>query len=473
MTEIRNSDETRLGRGIIRQCQAHPEQSGFFPLVQGSEAFLARIRLAEIADRNIDVQYYFIVDDVTGVLFIDALLQAADRGVHVRLLLDDVRTKGKDLGLAALDAHPQFEIRIFNPFSRRELRFFDVVTDFDRVNRRMHNKSITVDKQVTIVGGRNIGDEYFDARADLNFGDLDLLGVGPIAQDVSTAFEHYWRSKAAVPIESFAKYRGDRASLTKLREQFTRRVESAMETDFATAAATEFDYGLEDGSLQLDWAPAELVYDLPDQVAAQMGRQLRPMIETSMELLLVSPYFVPQADGVAMFSELCRHGGRVVIVTNSLASTDVAAVHAGYARYREEIVKAGVELWEIKPDLETRRMPTMRIGSSRSSLHAKFFIRDRQQMLVGSFNWDPRSIRINTEMGILVHSDEIAAPFAGQLLSRLPEFAYRVTLNDKGRLQWLYEAKGESRVFDREPQTGFWRRATAAIFGLFPFEGQL
>ena len=197
MTEIRNSDETRLARGIVRQCQAHPDLSGFFPLVQGSEAFLARLRLAEIADRSIDVQYYFIVDDFTGVLFIDALLRAADRGVHVRLLLDDVRTKGKDLGLAALDAHPQFEIRIFNPFSRRELRFFDAVTDFDRVNRRMHNKSYTVDKQVTIVGGRNIGDEYFDARADLNFGDLDLLGVGPIAQDVSTAFEHYWTSKAA------------------------------------------------------------------------------------------------------------------------------------------------------------------------------------------------------------------------------------------------------------------------------------
>lgn len=463
---------------------AHPGESGFLLLSDGIDAFGARLLLARGAKVSIDAQYYFILDDVTGHMFFLELLNAADRGVRVRLLLDDIATKGYDPGLAALDTHPHFEVRIFNPFTRSKGRLFSGVSEFGRVNRRMHNKSFTVDGLVALIGGRNIGAEYFAAREDMNFSDLDVLGSGPVARDSGTAFDDYWSSEAAVPISVLVEPPEDpEAGLAEVR--------AGLEDSIATIDDTRYDAALESTILEqlelnpgsLQWDPALLVYDAPeksrtgtkadDAVADALRAPLREAIDAAAEeLLVISPYFVPLESGVTGLCALPARGVRTVIVTNSLASTDVAAVHAGYAPYREDLLECGVELFEIRPDIHIRGTKRGGVGMSASSLHAKGFLIDRRQLFVGSFNWDPRSAGINTEMGVLLDSPTLASDVAERLLVGLPQVAYQVILVD-GDLRWVTYEDGQKVVEKKEPETTFWERFTAGFFELLPIRGQL
>lgn len=463
---------------------AHPEESGFLLLTDGIDALGARLLMADRAQVSIDAQYYFILDDVTGHVFFRELLKAADRGVRVRLLLDDIATQGYDPGLAALDSHPHFEVRIFNPFTRSKGRLFSGVSEFGRVNRRMHNKSFTVDGIATVIGGRNIGAEYFAAREDMNFGDLDVLGFGPVAHDAGSAFDDYWNSEAAVPVSVLAAPPDDpKVALAKLRE--------ALEGSLATLDGTQYRAALESTILEqaelepdmLQWAPARVVYDAPeksrtgteadDAVADQLRAPLRKAIEeANEELLVVSPYFVPLDSGVAGLCALPERGVRTVVVTNSLASTDVAAVHAGYAPYRKDLLECGVKLYETRPDSRVAGTRRGGVGMSRSSLHAKGFVIDRRQLFVGSFNWDPRSVGINTEMGVLLDSPALAKSLAERLESRIPQAAYEVVLED-GEIRWVTHDDGQTVVLDKEPGTTFWQRFTAGFLELLPIRGQL
>src|SRR5690606_33607887 len=322
--------------------------SGIYPLLEGRDAFAARLLLARAAERSIDAQYYIWRNDLTGHLLFSALYDAAERGVRVRLLLDDNRTGGLDPLLAALDAHPNIEIRLFNPFTMRRLRLLQYVTDFSRVNRRMHNKSFTVDNQVTIIGGRNVGDEYFDAAplGELAFADLDVLAVGPVVGSVSEQFDEYWKSDSAYPADRLlAPVPG--ASAPAL---FSPRPAEA--EWLAAVRSSRLLEELLEGTLELVWAPTRMISDHPAKglgLAPPETHFPQVLVEAlgppQAELDLVSPYLVPGTAGMDTFVSIATRGVRVRVLVNSLEATDVRAVHAGYAKRRHALLAAGVELF--------------------------------------------------------------------------------------------------------------------------------
>jgi putative cardiolipin synthase len=476
------SPETFLGQFVEPLAAAHPGQSGFYVLGDGIEALVARLQLAQRAERSIDLQYYLLHAEPTGYVFVEQLLKAADRGVRVRMLLDDITTKGYDIGLAALDSHPQIEVRIFNPFSRRAGRGLDFVTDLKRVNHRMHNKSMTVDNTATIVGGRNIGDVYFDARRDMNYNDLDLLAFGPVAQDVSQSFDLYWNSMASVPVLALVDAPEGPQALVQLRQLLAAQVEEAKKTPYAAAFESTYHEFVERLAGSLTWEDWTLVADPPEkaqdgfdpQRTERLTAQLRPVADAAQsELVVVSPYFVPGKSGVAWFRELLERGVRVVVVTNSLSSTDVAPVHAGYSRYRQDLLKAGVELWEIRADPVRLSRRRRGLGQSNSSLHTKAFVVDRRYLFVGSFNFDPRSVDLNTEMGIVLDSPPLAVPILNTLFEALPIRAYRLRLDADEQIEWVARENDTEVVYHTEPQTGFWRRFSVGFLRLLPIEGYL
>jgi len=476
--------DTFLGRLVAEEAGEHPGLSGFVPLSDGIDALGARLILIDRAERSIDAQYYFILNDVTGHLFVSRLLAAADRGVHVRLLVDDIATRSLDVGMAELDGHPNFEIRIFNPFSRRLGRILHFVMNFRRANRRMHNKSFTVDGVATVVGGRNIGAEYFAAREDVNFGDLDLLGFGPVARDVGVAFDAYWNDALAAPIAELVRpARDPDAGLESLRARIAGSLEGLESSDYGEALrSTLLDrlQGMEGG---VEWAPAHVVYDppgkirgekVPGQIAGRLATSLLHAIgKAERELLVVSPYFVPLGVGVELLGATRARGVRSIVLTNSLASSDVVAVHSGYAPFRIPLLRRGVELFESRSD--ARMAGPIRAGAarSRSSLHAKIFVVDRRRLFVGSFNWDPRSVAINTEMGIMVDSPVLARRVAELVMALLPSAAWRVGETGSGRLRWSRTEAGRELSATREPGAGFWRRLLAAILRWLPIREQL
>ncbi len=481
-TAFADTADTYLGRQIGDLEDKQPGTAGFYLLSDSLDSLAARLLLAKRAERSLDAQYYLITSDHVGFVFIGSLLEAADRGVRVRLLLDDIQTQGYDAGMAALDSHPNFEVRIFNPFSGRGSRVGDGLTDFKRINRRMHNKSFTVDNQVTIIGGRNIAEEYFAGREDVNFGDLDVLGIGPVVGDVGRMFDTYWNHRAALPVPAFAKMPEDPAKeLEKLRERIAQAREEIGSTRYAAAVRKEVqDWIASDLSLYT-WAPYQVVYDSPDKARASTAKDAASIVDplreairgAHEELLFISPYFVPRKSGIESFRELKDRGLRIRVITNSLASTNHSVVHSGYAPSRKPLLKMGVELYEVRPD--ARVSGTRRAGnvSAEGSLHTKAFVVDRQKLFVGSFNLDPRSADLNTELGVIIESPELASLSVDWVDEALPRATYRVTLNDKGKLLWTGQSNGEPEIWTQEPQTGFWTRFNVSFMRILPIKGQL
>lgn len=345
-----DTDNSYLGSWATRLVATKPEaESGFYPLQDGIDALSARLLLAERAEHSIDTQYYLIKTDTAGLAFIGALLRAADRGVRVRLLLDDVFTKGYDAGMAGLDSHPNIEIRVFNPFNRGAAgKAWSGLTDLRRVNRRMHTKTFTVDNQVTIIGGRNIADEYFGAREDAKFGDLDVVGIGPVVRDVSGMFDSFWNHETALPVPAFADTVEDPAdSLLRLRIRLADAREEIADTRYAAAVlATALEF-MEIADDTLSWAPYHLVYDSPDKGIKSTSMPsvaiVPPLVDAlraaQRELIVISPYFVPRKSGVEFFSAIQARGVQVTIVTNSLAANNQLTVHGGYAPSRKPLLQ--------------------------------------------------------------------------------------------------------------------------------------
>jgi len=483
---------TRLGAKIAERTVRHPGLSGIYPLPDPVDAFTARIGLAAAAERSLDVQYYIWHPDTTGYLLFEALWQAAERGVRVRLLLDDMNTNGLDPVIAALDSHPNIEVRLFNPFAHRSGRMLDYLGDFRRVNRRMHNKAMTADNQVTIVGGRNIGDEYFAAGEGVAFTDLDVAAVGRVAQEVSTEFDLYWASPAAYPADRLVEA-ADSAARAALQEKFkVTRASPAAQQYLAAIKASTFLNQVRAGDLPLDWCRASVHYDdpakvqhPPEVVEYRMGPRLREAMGQPVRSMdIVSPYFVPGDEGTAALCECARNGVKIRILTNSLAATDVGAVHAGYARYREKLIAAGIKVYELKPTAEqiaARKSPPAGAemetthghvhGSSSASLHAKTFALDGERIFVGSFNLDPRSVALNTEMGILLESPALAQDLQRAFEEKVPQRAYEVRLaSPGGDLEWIEHRPEGDRTFTREPETGWFRRLGVGFQSLLPIE---
>jgi cardiolipin synthase C len=489
-TAFTDTADTRLGRAANAAGTARPGLSGVYPLLDSRDAFAARVLLAEAAERSLDVQYYIWKADMSGALLFKALRAAADRGVRVRLLLDDNNTAGMDDTLAALHAHPQIEVRLFNPFTLRTPRLLGYLTDFARLNRRMHNKSFTADNQSTIIGGRNVGDEYFGATDGLAFVDLDVLAIGPVVADVSADFDRYWASASAYPADLLLPA-ADPARVAQLADKA-----SFIERDPAAAGYlsavrdTPFVRQLLEGTLPLQWAPTRLVSDDPAKVLGKgnagttLPQQLRGIIGTpAMELELVSPYFVPGENGTAALVDMARHGVAVSVLTNAMEATDVLPVHAGYAKRRKALLRGGVKLYELRrlavapdaPDPPNVPAAAGRSGnalfqSSGSSLHAKTFSVDRSKVFIGSFNFDPRSRDLNTEMGFVIDSPALAGDIADLFGSGLGTNAYEVRLDAEGDLIWL-EQRGDRIVrHEREPGAGPWQRFVVWIVSLLPVE---
>ncbi|WP_319782938.1 phospholipase D family protein [Oceanisphaera sp. IT1-181] len=487
--EPRESKYTRLGQGIINEAEDHQGSSGFYLLSNGLDAFVTRLSLMEAADQTLDVQYYLFHKDATSKLFTHYLVRAADRGVRVRLLLDDFGHYGQERLLRALVEHPNISIRLFNPFANRKLPYLDFLTRFSKVQRRMHNKSFIADTQAAIIGGRNIGNTYFSADEYTNFTDLDVLGVGQFATEVSTVFDLYWQHSLAVPVQDLQR-RTIKLSLAGVRRKLAVRRHSKISRAYlARLADLELVERLKKGELELYWAKSQLVYDHPDKLlnhCSDTRGHLAPTLdclwqEVTTEALLVSPYFIPGDNGVATFASWVAAGAKVTVLTNSLAANDVPMVHAGYARYRPALLNAGVQLWELQPDSKKARKSRRSRGlpsSSKASLHAKTMIFDRKILFVGSLNLDPRSLNLNTEIGVLIHSSAIAEFASKIFLAELPEHAWRLETNkqegSRHQLQWSDKSNPETIMhYQTEPQASRWSRFRAWVFGHLPLESLL
>ena len=476
---LSDTNTTRLGKRVSPLAAAHPGTSGIYWLPDARDAFAARMRLAEVAERTLDVQYYIWRDDMTGTMLFEALRAAADRGVRVRLLLDDNNTSGLDTALAALDAHPNIEVRLFNPLGIRRPRFLSYLVDFSRLNRRMHNKSFTADNQATIIGGRNIGDEYFGATDGILFVDLDVLAVGPVVTEVSDSFDAYWNSSSAYPVDHLLP----RATTAQLAEvaSAARVSEGRPEALVYTSALrrSQFVHDLVQGNLTLEWAPTRMISDdpakglglaAPETLLPEKLKQTLGAPETRLDL--VSAYFVPAAAGVDWFTGLAKRGVKVRVLTNSFEATDVPFVHAGYAKRRTALLKAGVSLYESRltgPDGE-KTHPHGGTGSSGSSLHAKTFAVDGARVFIGSFNFDPRSAELNTEMGFVIESPALARQIDEAFRTSVPMDAYKVGLSEGGQILWEESRHGVPVRHEKEPGTSAWQRAWVRFLSLLPIE---
>jgi putative cardiolipin synthase len=472
---LADTGHTRLGRGVAQAMVSHAGETGVHALSDPRDAFAARVLLAHAAERSLDVQYYIWRNDTTGDLLCEALWRAAERGVRVRLLLDDNNTRGLDPAIAALDAHPNIEVRLFNPYANRGFRLGELITDFSRLNRRMHNKSLTADNAATIVGGRNIGDEYFGAQGHVEFADLDVLAVGAVVPEVSKAFDAYWNSESAYPAAALLPP-AQPDSAAQVRNAWAALQQDPKATGYVEALrTTALVQQLVAGTLPFEWTQARVIQDDPAKVLHPPERSELHMLprltaalgEPARELDLISPYFVPTKQGTAALTALAGRGVKVRVLTNSLSATDVAPVHAGYAKYREELLRGGVRLYELKPserqdDREKRAVG----GSSDASLHAKTFAVDRSRIYVGSFNLDPRSSRLNTEMGVVVESSRLATRLSAELDALLPKVAYEVRLSADNSLEWR-----EGDVVHRsEPGTGVLQRLWIGLLSILPIE---
>jgi putative cardiolipin synthase len=464
-----------LAERATPSAETHADQSGVLMLVDSRDAFAARAQLVDAARHSVDCQCYIWRNDISGNLLLDALRRAAQRGVRVRLLLDDHNTAGLDALLAACAAQPNFEVRLFNPHRLRRWRLLGLLLDFARLNRRMHNKSFTIDGAVTIVGGRNVGDEYFGAHQERSFIDLDVLVVGEAVARVARDFERYWASKSAVRAQRVvaAISAATHGALRQAAEALLRSPEArAYAGDIATL---QFAQRLREGTLPLEWARAWLVSDPPSKGLGFVGRRKlllrrlkRILGAPQRELLMISPYFVPTRGGMRMLLGLARRGVRITVLTNSLDATDVAAVHAGYAGYRKALLRAGVVLYEMKRRSGFPRDRARGKGeSSGSSLHAKAFSVDGARVFVGSFNFDARSVRLNTEMGLVIESAKLAEFLAGEVATeRFRREAYAVRMGESGRLEWVEQTAGGERVHLREPDAPLGRRLVVRALSL-------
>ena len=467
---IDSSENTSLKRRVDEWTAMNTGPSGFYPLIRGSDALGARLQLIKAAEKTIDVQYFLMKTDAAGYVFSAALLSAADRGVRVRFLLDDIFTSVKNENLAIIDSHPNIELRLYNPISRKGVGTFNYLGDFKRANRRMHNKSFIVDNQVAIVGGRNIADEYFELNTGGEFRDFDMVVIGPAAGEVSIQFDAFWNHDRTVPAEAVLGKFSDE-DIAQFRADIDRKHIEEAEDIHRGAVNSKLMLSFENDEAPLYSADAIVLTDDPDKLVQEISQENQVLVqamadiveEASTEVVVLSPYFVPGDEGVEFWRSIVAKGVRVVIITNSLASNNHTSVHSGYSKYRKDIIRAGVELYEARANAVSDGTQAKEM-----TMHTKAMMFDRQRLFVGSLNLDPRSIEINSEMGIVVTSAEMSGDLMDQLFDGLADWTYRVKLNENGRLRWHATIDGVDVVETSEPLARWWTRFNAWILKLGP-----
>jgi len=475
---IIDTTDTRLGKDVSQWIQTHGVLSGFYPLYQGMDALGVRLRLAEEADKGLDLQYFLMKNDTAGLVMTNALLKAADRGVRVRFLLDDIFTTAEDRVLLLINKHPNIEVRLFNPISRSGFSTLNFFGDFKQANRRMHSKSFTVDNQISVVGGRNIADEYFDLKTEFVFIDFDVMAMGPIAAEISTSFDEFWNHSRAVPMDQIAASKVDE-DLETVRASIEEEFNGIYDTVYKHALNSKLFQDIMEETQPMFPAKARVLSDSPDKLIneiseeqMQLATDLREvLLSAEKEVVFISPYYVPGAGGVQLVRNLVDKEVRVIILTNSLASSNHVPVHSGYARYRKDVIRAGAELYEARANA-ARELSDTDEGPNTLTLHTKAFLIDRRYLFVGSMNLDPRSIEINAEMGLLIDSGEMVSDMTNDLDQSLSNIAYRVLLNEKGKLEWHGRINGEEVIETKEPLTSTWLRLKAWFFKIAP-ESQL
>ena len=477
---------------------AHPGESGFRLLVDGRQALAARIALARSASRTLDIQYYIAEEDNTGKLMLEAALRAASRGVRVRMLLDGLSFKDIDSTIAALNSTPNIEVRVFNPFGTQDEtavgRVVNVISNLDTLTRRMHNKAMIADNQAAITGGRNIGDEYFDASKAISFRDIDILSVGPIVPHISASFDTFWNSPQAYPLTALNDQQFDAAELAKVRTRLAEHWQAMADlTGGDDLQEPPLARQIRTGAMPLVWAKASFYADTPRKIVAATDDYRSPPIDrlrvlasdAHHEFLIISPYFVPHASSIDGLGALVTRGVRVAVLTNSLAATDAPAVQAGYAPARVPLLLRGVELYEFKP-VDGRRRPGILGSRSRASLHAKAYVIDRQILMIGSLNLDPRSAGLNTEMALEVDSPVLAEQVVKLFDEATSENeSYHVTLADKQTMEsmkgasppspliWTTLENGKIERYNFDPDAGLWRNVLTGLFFILPLNNQL
>ena len=479
---LENTSGTFLAGIGPRAGDPRDGRTGIRLVSDGPEALALRLALAEKAERTIDAQYYLLHNDETGHLYAWSLVQAAERGVRVRLLLDDMDVAQYDAMSAALDKHPNIEIRLFNPFKRGAGRNLAALFEFNRVTRRMHNKSMTGDGIVSLIGGRNIGNEYFAAREDSNYNDLDVLAVGQVAREVSRTFDDYWNSPYAVPASVVVQDREQELSFEEVKTRLSALASAASKSSFGSSLTHDARKRFAHSGIDLTWAPAKLIADPPEKAAGDadantlVAGQMMPYLDSAVSSLYVSSaYFVPRRKGIEYLSAMSDRGVDVNILTNSMDSTDVLPVYGKYATAREELLEAGVNLYELRSDAERADRKRLGLGLSQSSLHTKAFILDEQYLFIGSFNWDPRSVWLNNEMGVLIESPALARETLALFKEHLRKNTYKLQLDGSGGIDWLTYRKeeGVNVLYREEPSSSGWRVFKSRLFGILPFGRQL
>ncbi|HEX5361818.1 MAG TPA: phospholipase D family protein [Fluviicoccus sp.] len=482
ITEAFQPPETTPLQDWRASLQLEPGLSAFHLVTSGRDALAARLALIDQAASSIDMQYYMLRDDSSTQLIISRLLRAADRGVRVRLLVDDIFGLKRDHILATLSAHPNIEIRVFNPFLARgranPMRFFEFLQK-SSLNKRMHNKLLVADNTALVVGGRNLGNEYFDSEAETEFTDVDVLVLGPVVYEASESFDEYWNHQLAVPVRAFLRDMPSEEHLDAMRSRLQRLITQLRQNNYPLQfSRNSLAEGISNHQLAFRRGRAHMLYDRPEKVLSEGQRLFRgvylaadlyPAIaQTHEDVLLVSAYFVPGPRLRELLEGLVGSGVRVRVLTNSLAATDVAYVHGAYSRWRGALIGAGVEIYEMRP-LARKPLPSFRmIGRSRSSLHAKALILDRRQVFIGSMNLDQRSVYLNTETGILIDCPELATDLRASFERlMLPDVSYEVYADaeEPGQLLWWGIREGKHVVLRRDPEAGFWRRWKAAFLG--------
>jgi putative cardiolipin synthase len=494
-TALARPQQTVLGRNVEARAREHPGLSGIRLFASGSDAFTLRVQMADRAQRTLDVQYFIFKDDDSGKLLMGAMLRAAKRGVRVRVLMDDTQAREKDDRVSQLAANPNIEVRLYNPFYYRGslslIRYAELALTFSRLDYRMHNKLFVADNATAIVGGRNVGDEYFDAGDSLQFGDYDAFVMGPVVRDLSKSFDEYWNSTLAIPVRALAGSEPEHAKLAVVEQELKEHRVDMRRSDEERAIRSGNPLASILGKGQgIVWAKAEVIADSPDKASVEGGeaigtllrrRLLEAAAETKRELLIVSPYCVPGKSVMGLLRELRERGVTIRVLTNSLLSTDVPAAHSAYRTFRVPLLKEGVELYEVKP-LPGKPSPRGGLLKSPSSgefsLHAKAYVFDRRRVFIGSANLDPRSLHLNTEIGLMIDSPEIAQ----QVVKRFdtitsPANSFVLALQDDGkgnpRIVWNSVKDGKAIAYTSEPGSDTQRALVVDLLGILPLEGEL
>lgn len=485
-----NTDQTSLAKIIEPLKTQNPELTGYHILYEPMEAIAARLQLIDKAEKTLDLQYYIWDNDTIGSLALYKIIQAADRGVKVRLLMDDNNAKSMEAIYLALDQHQNIEVKLFNPYRFRRLRPMEMIIDLKRINRRMHNKTFTADNQITLIGGRNMSNQYYNVSENYQFSDVDVMLVGQAVDDITHSFDEYWNHSYAYPVRQIVNHKQYTLRYEGLKSQLTEFYQSASIQNYLNLSNRSHDFNQWlSNDVELDWVKAQVIKDSPEKIKSKAKKEehlnfqlVQRLQKPEKSVDIISAYFVPEKKGEQHLKKLAEDGVNVRVLTNSFKANDVALVHAFYAKYRESLLKSGVQLYEFLPAIPeefqnknnieiSKQLKVSLKGLSRSSLHAKMMALDDKQVFIGSFNFDPRSSNLNTEIGVILDSKPLANAVHSTMDQNLRKYAYKLVLDSNDKINWKYQTPTGEQTLTKEPKMKWWQKAGVKMISWLPLEG--